>query len=96
MATLQGTLEMVNFSKQHLPKENLQFPNNLLSEHFRRFDDSVMGVDKETNHPNTVKEISSLQDVMGAFRCIYLLSKLLEMLDWRKFFGILTIVISKN
>ena len=62
---------MVNFLRQHLSKENLQFPNNLLSEHFRRFDDSVMGVDKETNHPNTVKEISSLQDMMGVFRCIH-------------------------
>ena len=31
----------------------------------------MVGLEKEIDHPNTVKEISSLQDMMGAFRCIH-------------------------
>ena len=30
-----------------------------------------MTVEKEIDHPNTVKEISSLQDRMEALQCIY-------------------------
>ena len=62
---------MVNCLKQHLLKGNLQFPNNLLTEHFIGFNIQVVGLEKEIDHPNTVKEISSLQDMMGAFRCIH-------------------------
>ena len=31
----------------------------------------MVGLEKEIDHPNTVKEISSLKDMMGAFRCIH-------------------------
>ena len=56
----------------------------------------MVGLEKEIDHPNAVKEISSLQDMMGAFRCIYIQGKLLEMSDWRKFFGKENFLISKN
>ena len=46
---------MVNYLKQNLSKKNLQFPNNLLAEHFRGFNVQVIGVEKEIDHPNTVK-----------------------------------------
>ena len=54
-----------------------------------------MGIEKEIDHPNTVKKISSLQDRMEALQCIYA-GQFTRNVGLEKIFGKVNFLISKN